>query len=309
MLDVRRQDKGVKVSRSPAAARRRLGMELRGLREAAGKRIDDAAAMLECSTAKISRLETGKGVPYLRDIRDLIDFYGEPAQSRSIQLMALAEEGRAQDWYSTFRDVMQGEMSADHLNRFYELERDADVVKTYQSDLIPGLLQTEAYIESICSIVFPEKSRRERARFVEFRLERQKLLTSKEPPELNLIVHEGAIVRRIGGPTVMRDQLEHLITQLDGPLKDIVDFRIVPLAAEARGALGGPFVILKYTRSGQWDQDLVYLEGREGATWLESDSDVTRYDQLFSGLERDSLSREDTLARLAQRAEQLTAED
>lgn len=295
------------MSRSPASSRRRLGAELRGLREVAGKRIEDAAARLECSTAKISRLENGKGVPYQRDVRDLIELYGDPAQSRKVLLLALVEDGRAQDWYSNFREFLQGEMSADHLNRFYELERDADVMKTFQADLIPGLLQTEAYIDAVCSIIYPEKSQRERAGFVEFRLERQKVLTRPEPLELSLIVHELAIVRRIGGPLVMRDQLKHLISELRGPLAK-VDFRLVPLAAEARGALGGPFVILKYTRSDYQDQDLVYLEGREGATWLESDGDVNRYEQLFSGLERDSLTRESSLDRLAQVAEQLTQE-
>jgi transcriptional regulator with XRE-family HTH domain len=290
------------LGRSPAASRRRLGAELRALREASGNKIEDAAARLDCSTAKISRLENGKGVPYFRDIRDLIGLYGDAALEKGAELMSLAEDGRAQDWYSTFRDVLHGEMSADHLNRFYELERDADVIKTFQADLIPGLLQSEPYIDAICSVVFPEKSQRERRRFVEFRLERQQVLRRAQPPDLSLIVHELAIVRQIGGRTVMLDQLEHLVSELAGPLSE-VDFRLIPLAMDARGALGGPFVILKY--NGTDYQDLVYLEGREGATWLESDGDVARYEGLFSGLERDSLSRGASLDRLSEAAKQL----
>lgn len=302
-LDGRTVDR---TGRSPAASRRRLGVELRDLREAAGKKIEEAAKALDCSTAKISRLENGKGVPYQRDIRDLINIYGRLAQARSDDLMALVEEGRAQDWYSNFRDVLQGEMSADHVNRFFELERDADVIKQFDADLIPGLLQTERYIEAICSIVYPENAEKERRRFVQFRLERQEtVLRRGRRPDLNLIMHELAIFRRIGDAAVMRQQLDDLHTKLTGELSDI-DFRITPLTAEARGALGGPFCILKYASPD--DQDLVYLEGREGATWLEADADVTRFEGLFSGLERDSLSRDDSVKRLAQAVEQLSQE-
>ena len=269
------------------------------LRDKARLRIEDAAKQLECSTAKVSRLENGKGVPYARDVRDLAELYGAGSE-RLGDLLSLVEDGRAQDWYSTFRDVLQGEMSADHVNRFIELERDADGIKTFQAELIPGLLQTKRYIEAVCATIFPEKTQRERDRFVHFRLERQRLLRRAEPPQVDMIVHELAIVKRFGGEMwrdVMRDQLEHLIVQLSGPLKEIVDFRLVPLTSQARGALGGPFVILKFAANEY--QDLVYLEGREGAHWLETDGDVVRYEQMFSGLELDSLSREESLERLS----------
>jgi transcriptional regulator with XRE-family HTH domain len=294
------------LSRSPSGARRRLGMELRDLREAAELRIEDAAKRLECSTAKISRLETGKGVPYARDIRDLVDLYGVGAQKLG-ELLELVEDGRAQDWYSGFRDVYPG---ADHLHRYHELERDADVISMFQSELIPGLLQTPGYADAICSTIYPEKSERERDRFVKLRIERQQVLKRRRPPELNVIMHESAIITRVGGLAwreVMRGQLEHLVTQLNGELKDVADLRLVPLSAEAPGALGGPFVILKYDDPDY--QDLVYLEGREGATWLESDADVGRYGQLFNGLERDALSREASLDRLNEVAARLAQEE
>jgi transcriptional regulator with XRE-family HTH domain len=294
------------VGLSPAASRRRLGVELRALREAAGKRIEDAAEALDCSTAKISRLETGKGVPFPRDVRDLVQIYGPEAREKSEYLLELVSDGRAQDWFSTFRDVLHGEMFADHLFRFMELERDADVIKTFEADLIPGMLQTEEYIDAVCSIVAPERSEKERRRFVEFRLERQKVLLHQgKLPELSMILSELAIIRQIGGPGVMRRQLEALRTDLDedrGRLK-AMDFRLTPIAAGVRGALGGPFTIMKYIDSG--DQDIVYLEGREGASYLESDGDVSRYEQLFSSLERDSHSRSESIKLLEQKAEGL----
>jgi len=295
------------LARSPAASRRRLGGELRSLREAAGKRIEDAAAVLECSTAKISRLETGKGVPYARDVRDLVALYGDLARARLDELLELAEDGRAQEWYGAYKDVLQGDQVADHLLRFYELERDATEIKLFEADLIPGLLQSERYIDAVLSTVAPHYSERERARNVLFRRKRQdEVLRSADRPDLSIIVSELAIVRQIGDRTVMRDQLKSLHADLDGQLKD-VDFRITPLVAGARGALGGPFIVLKYGRSG--DQDIVYLEGREGATWLESDGDVSRYEVLFSGLETDSMSRADSLEMLAHSAESFARED
>jgi transcriptional regulator with XRE-family HTH domain len=294
---------GKNVARSPAASRRRLGAELRGLRESAGKRIEDAAQVLRCSTAKISRLENGKGVPFERDVRDLIDAYGPEAQERRDYLYELVEEARAQDWFSAFRDVFQSEMTADHLHRFFELERDASAIKTFEADLVPGLLQTEEYIDAVCSIVFPERSEKERARFVEFRRTRQEiLLRQAEVPQLSVILNEAAIMRRIGGPAVMRRQLEALLGDLDGRLK-FVEFRMIPMTGEARGALGGPFSIMKY--DDPHDQDVVYLEGREGAHYLETDDDVARYERIFSGLERESLSRDDSLSRIAHEVERL----
>ena len=130
------------LTRSPAASRRLLGGELRSIREAVGKRIEDAAVRLECSTAKISRLETGKGKPKVRDVRDLLDFYGSRDEVRNANLLTLASEAQAQDWLSEFRDVIHGDMFADHLLQYVTLERDSSALKQYEVDLIPGLLQT-----------------------------------------------------------------------------------------------------------------------------------------------------------------------
>jgi len=281
-------------------------VELRNLRDAAGKRIEDAAAALECSTAKISRLENGKGVPYARDVRDLSSLYGDIAKSRLDELLELAEDGRAQDWYAAYKDVLHGELMADHLQRFMELERDATQMKLFEGDLIPGLLQAERYIDAVCLRLAPRFSEKERARFVQFRRRRQdEVLRGKGQPELNIIVSELAIIRSFGGSDVMLDQLRTLHADLTGRLER-VDFRIVPLRTEARGALGGPFAILKFDQAD--DQDVVFLEGREGATWLETDGEVNRYEGYFSGLERESLSREASLTMLTQAAERLAQE-
>lgn len=287
------------------ASRRRLGSELRSLREKAGKRIEDAALALECSSAKISRLENGKGVPRTRDVRDLAALYGSGAHAKLGELLELALEGQGQDWWSDFRDVTQGEMFADHLLRYVALERDASTIKSFAADIVPGLLQADEYIDAVCALVFPEHSQKDRARFVEFRQKRQEIVWgAAQRPEVSFIVSEASLIRPIGGPAVMRRQLEALHAGLEKKFRD-VDFRVTPLSVPAPGALGGPFAIIKFADG--TDQDVVYLEGREGAAYLESDGDVKRYEEKFSSLERDSLSRAQSLERLIQEIESLDA--
>jgi Domain of unknown function (DUF5753) len=263
----------------------------------------DAAKVLQCSTAKISRLENGKGIPYERDVRDLIAAYGEAAAQDATYLYELASDARAQDWFDGFQDVLRGEMNADHLNRYYELERAATSIMSFQADLVPGLLQTEAYIDAVCALVFPDKPLAERKRFIEFRrMRRDRILLQATPPAVSYVLSEAAVLGQIGGVAVLRDQLASLAADLRGPLS-YLDLRIVPLARAARGSLGGPFLILKYPD--ERDQDVVYLEGREGARYLETDADVARYEAMYEGLLRDSLSREESLARLDHEAERL----
>jgi transcriptional regulator with XRE-family HTH domain len=290
----------VDVGRSPASARRHLGSELRVRREAAGKKIEDAAKALYCSTAKISRLENGKGVPNPREVQNLIEYYGATSDERNDQLVQLAVEGRAQDWYSSYRDVVKGPSSfADHLEldgpgRFVALEQDAAAIKLFEANLIPGLLQTEEYINEVCSIVFPGCTDEERARFVEFRLERQNvLLRAGQPLDLEVVLDELAIVRGIGSSAIMRRQLESLVEEF---ADDRIDLRLTPLTTVADGAIGGPFSIFRY--ADPEDQDFVYIEGREGAQYLESDEEVARYEQILADLRRVSLSRVESLQRL-----------
>jgi transcriptional regulator with XRE-family HTH domain len=282
-----------------------LGAELRSIRDAASLRIEDAAVRLECSTAKISRLETGKGKPKVRDVRDLLEFYGVTDQMISGNLLALAVEAQEQDWLSDFRDVIRGGMFDEHLLQYFTLERDSSVLKQYEVDLIPGLLQTGEYTDAVCASVFPERSHKERGRFVEFRQARQELLhRTPEPPEMSFIISELAILRPVTADVaIQRRQLEALRNRLKDDLGN-VDFRVLPLAVPAPDALGGPISIIKFPDA---DQDVVYLEGRRGATYLETSADVARYEEKFSNLERLSLSRSDSIERLDVEIEKLHA--
>lgn len=279
--------------RSPAAARRQLGTGLRKLRDNAGKKLEDAAVVLECSPSKISRLETGKGVPRPRDVRDLIKFYtGEPPHEAD-PLLLLAADGKGQEWWSDFRDVVDSDMTRDHISRYVALETDASEIRSFEPDLVPGLLQTPEYAEAIAGLYFPEHTAEERRRFVDFRMARQNVLRREVGAlRLKLIIGEAALRRPVGGADVMRRQLLRLAANLQNGLSS-VDFQVAPTSVVLPGALGGMFAVIRFDDPG--DQDVVYLEGRSGATYLEVDQDVKRYDGLFDALADGSLSRQDSL--------------
>ena len=277
------------MSDSPLAARRRLGAELRRLRLAAGMLVTDAAEAIDCSTAKISRLENGKGIPKHRDVRDLVAEYTRRGAREQEDVLALAEGGRAQDWSNKFSDLLQGEVFTKYLQptssgRFIELQQDAAAIDLFEDKLIPGLLQTKEYAEAICTIWFPQGTEEERARFVQLRLDRQEtLLRRSDPPRLNVLVAEAALLLRVGGSSVVRRQFEFLVSALGGSL-GFIDFRLPPIG------------ILKYENDRE--QDVIQLEGREGTRYLETDEDVARYESLFLELQKASLSPGASIDRL-----------
>jgi hypothetical protein len=139
---------------------------------------------------------------------------------------------------------------------------------------------------------------RERRRFVEFRIERQNVYWSKaEPALLRVVIGELALLRMFVPPEVLRRQVEALGT-LSQTRSRRLDLRVLPMLSSPKEALGGPFLVLKFDR--EHDQDVVHLEGREGATYLESPSDVRRYEQAFGTLCAAALSRADSLTRLGE---------
>lgn len=273
------------MPRSPVVARRRLGAALRDLRTAANLKLDDAARVLECSTSKVSRLENGKGVPRQRDVRDLIELYGRAGRDREAELLQLVAESlsEGEGLVTDYRDVFEGDMVSDEASRYMALEQDATAISSFEPDLVPGLLQTEEYADAVARLFFPEHSRDERHRFVDLRMRRQEALRrpGKDRLRLALVVGEQVLRRPIGSPDVMRKQLEHLVAQLRDGLGH-VEFRVAPLGLVEPGVLGGPFAVLEF--GDPKDQDVVYLEGRDGATYLETDEHVRRYKETFASL-------------------------
>ena len=283
------------MTRSPVVPRRRLGSELRSLREVTGKTIEDAAAALECSSAKISRLETGKGVPKNRDVRDLLRLYGVDDDELAGRLFALAADGQSQGWWEDYKDLTP-EPGTEYVGRYIALEQEANSILGYEGDLIHGLLQTAEYAKALLAALAPDVSAEQRGRMVELRMKRQVILRERvglPPLHLRVVIGEPAILRPVGGLKIMQRQLQAIRELVDERL-DNLNLQVMPLATGPHAGLGSPFSIVHFEDTK--DQDVVYLEGSQGGTFLERQPDVDRYTRLIETLRAQALSREESSA-------------
>src|SRR5438034_10868323 len=191
------------VRSSPTVRRRRLGSELRRLREAAGLTCEQAAAHLDCSASKISRLETARVPARAVDVQALCQLYGA-AEDQTAVLVALARESRTEGWWQRFDGVMP-----DWFGTYVGLEAEAASIRTYEIELIPGLLQTAGYARALFEASeFGATDDVEQA--VAIRRSRQEILYGDSPTRYWAVLSEAALHRQIGGPAVMRDQLLYL---------------------------------------------------------------------------------------------------
>lgn len=262
------------VRTSPTVARRRLGMELRELRTRAGISIEQAADALECSISKVSRLETGLGVPRTRDVRDLIRLIGGDAVARSKELLSLAEAGRAQPWSHEYSDLLDPT-----LRRFFDLESGAAEELVFGGAWVPGLLQTRGYAEALFRVLSPDRPDTEIERQVRLRMGRKRLLDAERdaPLKLMAIVDESALMRSVGGPTVMRQQLEAFLTAVEDPF-DNVEVFLLPFSAGMHPILAGDLTILRFDD----DDDVVLSEGHTAQQWVERTGSVEEAVHIFA---------------------------
>lgn len=252
---------------SPAVRRIQLGRELRKLRDRARLSALDAARELDCDVSKISKLESGKQAVVHAELQALARLYGATAVETD-RLTALGREARRR----SARDV------PDWGRRYLGLEGDATEIRTYEAELVPGLLQTEGYARAVALVYEPTPDVRTVERHVEVRRERQAILLAEPPPRLWVVVSEAVIRRVVGGERVMREQLDHLLELSALPA---VSLQIMPFGAGAHPAMGGSFVILTLTDP---DVQLVYLEDPRGADYVEHPRQVADYLTLFDRL-------------------------
>lgn len=302
MTDDQTMEEGSEVSSSyddtaalsPAAARRRLGKDLRALRVKAGMRLAEMGAALERSTATVSRIELGTSVPRLVDVKAMLDLYGMRVadlvtpETRETML-ALVRESRKDDWWIAYRDVLGSDMTSDRLQRFVELETDASESMAYERDLVPGLLQTHAYASAVADLYFPQHGAKEKERFVEFRMRRQQVL---DRLQLHVVISGVALSRKLGSTEVMIEQLEALAKELrDG--RSNVTIQLAPQSLVLPAAIEGPFVVMRV--AGEPDSWLVYLEARGTATYLRGAGEVAKYTAEFRQLSAGALDRDGSL--------------
>jgi transcriptional regulator with XRE-family HTH domain len=279
--------------RGPVVPRRRLGAELRTLREQAGLTIEEVAKVLECSVSKVSRLETGQGIPKARDVRDLLTRYKITDQAYRDRLMRWVRDGQRQGWWHDFSDVLapdpEDPLLPDNFSRYVALEQDASEVRAFEITLVHGLLQTEDYARAVLTTMSAADSATDR--LVELRMRRQdRLYVDEDPLKIHVILDEAALRRLVGGKQVMRTQLKRLVDDAHRPN---ITIQVLPFSIGMHPATVSPFGVLAFPSSD--DNDLVYVEGHLGDLYLEKEHDVEVYERMFDELVDMSMTDEQSM--------------
>ena len=263
---------------SPTVRRKRLGIELRHLREQRGLTCEDVGQRLDCSGTRISRIETGRINVKPGDVRDLLDVYGVTGVEAD-SLVQLAREARRKGWWHTYGQALPPWFEA-----FIGLEAEAARQRDFQSMVIPGLFQTEDYARAVLHAA-PNAGRVEDlGRLVQLRMQRQAILTQASPPDLWVVLSESVLRVQVGGPAVMRDQLRRLI-DLAGQAN--VTLQVLPFSTAALVHPVSPFTILDFPEAA--DPAVVYLEHLTGSLFIEREEEVHRYTVVFDHLRAEAL--------------------
>lgn len=267
---------------NPTVRRRRLGQELRRLRELKGMTAEEVAERLLVSQSKISRLENGRRSISQRDVRDLCGVYEVEDHRVVDSLMQMAKDSRQQGWWHAFGDIPY--------SVYIGLETDAESLRVYEPQMIPGLLQTRAYAEALISGALPEVPPSDIEKRVNVRSRRQDRVNSPDNPlRLWAVIDESALRRVVGDKQVMIDQLEHLVEQSHLPH---VTVQVLPFEMGAHPGINGQYAILEFPDAA--DSSVVYIEGVTSDLYLEKAHDVQRYSVMYEHLRAQALNVEQT---------------
>ncbi|QTD97075.1 helix-turn-helix domain-containing protein [Streptomyces cyanogenus] len=280
------------MQNGPAVRRRKLGAELRTLRTGAGLTSGDAARLVGWHQSKVSRIETGASGVKPADLRLLLDAYGvRDRHLRELLLMLAGSEdaGGRHRWWHAYRGVLPPTY-----RDFISLESQASVMRTLETTVVPGLLQTAEYARAVTRAAVKDLDEERLDALVEVRLARQDVLRSNPPLVLSAVLDEAVLRREVGGPGVMNRQLERLMEAARLPQ---VRLQVLPFAAGAHVGLTGPFVIFSFPSTS--DLDVVVLDQLTSSLYLERKEDLMAYSEAFNALQFHALSPEESLDYIA----------
>ncbi|MEV7689346.1 helix-turn-helix domain-containing protein [Streptomyces bungoensis] len=280
------------MQNGPAVRRRKLGAELRRLRTGAGLTSGDAARLVGWHQSKVSRIETGASGAKPADVRLLLDAYDvRDRQLRELLLMLAGSEdaGGRSRWWHAYRGILPPTY-----RDFISLESQASAMRTLETTVVPGLLQTPEYARAVTRAAVEGVDEERLDALVEVRLARQDVLRSDPPLELSAVLDEAVLRREVGGPEVMARQLERLLEAARLPQ---VRLQVLPFAAGAHVGLTGPFVIFSFPSTS--DLDVVVVDQLTSSLYLERKEDLKAYSEAFDTLRIHALSPEDSLDYIA----------
>ncbi|MFI5980775.1 helix-turn-helix domain-containing protein [Streptomyces sp. NPDC051555] len=280
------------MQHGPSVRRRKLGEELRALRDRSGLTSGEAARIVGWHQSKISRIETGRSGVKPEDVRLLLDAYGGVGTQQRALLEALsasaagpgAETGRGPQWWHDYRGLLPQEY-----RDFISLEAGARSARTVELSVVPGLLQTPAYARAVTRAALGGLPEPKVDALVDVRLARQSVLRTDPPLELSAVLDEAVLRRQIGGPGVMAEQLRSLVDVARLPQ---VRLQVLPFSVGGHLGLTGPFVIFSFPNIA--DLDVVVLDHLTSSLYLERKEDLEAYSAAFRTIQAHALPPQDS---------------
>lgn len=221
-----------------------------------------------------SRLELGRVGYKERDIADLLTLYGVTDEQDRQALLALARQANTPDWWHKYADILPS-----WFEMYIGLEQGASVIRRYEVQFVPGLLQTETYARAVTVLDHPGGPADEIERRVRLRMQRQQILNEPEPVRLWAVVDEAALRRPVGGQEVMHEQLEHLIEMIELPN---ITLQIVPFGSGGHATEGCPFTLLRFREPDL--PDILYLEQPTSVQYFDKGDEVNHYFRVMDRL-------------------------
>jgi len=251
----------------PTVRRLQLGARLRNLRLAKGVTRDKAGYEIRASESKISRMELGRVSFKERDVVDLLKLYGVEDPAEQDRLLTLAREANTPGWWHSYGDVL-----STWFQNYLDLEQAAELIRTYEIQFVPGLLQTDAYARAVIMLGHGGATPEEIDRRADLRMARKQMLQRHESPRLWAVLDEAVLRRPIGGKEVLREQIESLLAMCEQPS---VRLQVIPFESGGHAAAGGAFTILRFPYPDM--PDVVYLEHLTSGLYLDKREDVDHY--------------------------------
>ena len=273
---------------SPSMRRRRLAAELRKLRDQSGLMVTDAARRVGWQASRLSRIETRQSGITTPDLRKLLDVYEVTDEDYRSYLADLARRVNERGWWQKYAGLIGSEY-ADLIG----LEEEARAIRSYEQELVPGLLQTPDYARAAIRIGRPTETTQEIGRRVEIRMERQEILVRSDPapPRFNVVLSEAVLRRPVGGNELMRTQIEYLMRPRD---RANVTIQVLPFNAGVHPSMVGPFTVMTFPDPA--DLGVVNIEYATGSVFLEDPDELRVYEEVWSALQASALSADDSQA-------------
>ena len=279
--------------RSPSVRRRRLSAELRRARKVSGLTTGEASKRAKISVGKLSMIENSEIQTVKPDDLDkLLTIYKVEDSDKRDVLHQLARDAKIRGWWSKYKDVFKDESLPD-------FEAEASTMRTYQSQVFPGLLQTPSYTHALLQggrFTDPKAIERK----VEARMARREILTRFDPVRLRAIIDEAAFYRPIGGPKVRLDQHRHLLHMAQMPH---IDIQVLPFSKGPHAGLSGPFIILDFPNP--LDTPIICVPTLTDALYLEQPEDVETYSTVFGDVQGSAISAAESAEYIAERIKTL----